>query len=238
MEKRKLLYEGKAKRVFLTDDQDLVIQEFKDDATAFDGDKKGTIKRKGIINNNVSCHLFRHLEKNGLKTHLVEKLSDNSMLVRKLDIIPVEVILRNKVAGSLKKRTGLEEGTPLPFPIVEQYYKKDELHDPMINSFHIKALGLATEEEEQKMSRLGLKVNELLIKFFREIGIELIDMKLEFGRYQGEVLLGDEISSDTCRLWEIETTRKLDKDRFRFDLGGVEDSYEYVYKKVCGEELS
>jgi phosphoribosylaminoimidazole-succinocarboxamide synthase len=237
MEKRELLYEGKAKRVFLTDDKDLVIQEFKDDATAFDGDKKGTIRKKGIINNNVSCHLFRYLEKNGVNTHLVEKLSDNSMLVRRLEIIPVELILRNKVAGSLKKRTGLEEGTPLPFPIVEEYYKKDELHDPMINSFHIKALGLATEEEEKKMSQLGLVINDLLITFFREKGIELIDMKLEFGRYRGEVLLGDEISSDTCRLWEIATARKLDKDRFRFDLGDVEDSYEYVYKKVCSGDL-
>jgi len=238
MKKCELLYEGKAKRVYLTDDKDYVIQEFKDDATAFDGDKKGTIKRKGIINNNVSIRLFNYLEENGVKNHFVEKLSDNSMLVKKLDIILVEVILRNKVAGSLKKRTGLEEGTPLPFPIVEKYYKKDELHDPMINSFHIKALDLATEEEEQTMTRTGLKVNELLLKFFSEIGIELIDMKLEFGRYQGGILLGDEISSDTCRLWEMETTRKLDKDRFRFDLGDVEGSYEYVYKKVCGEEVT
>jgi len=235
MEKRELLYEGKAKKVYLTDDKNFVIQEFKDDATAFDGDKKGTIKRKGIINNNVSCRIFTYLEKNGVMNHFVEKLSDSSMLVKKLDIIPIEVILRNKVAGSLKKRTGLEEGTPLPFPIVEEYFKKDELHDPMINSFHVKALDLATEEEERSVIQTGLKVNELLITFFRDIGIELIDMKLEFGRHQGTILLGDEISSDTCRLWDMDTTKKLDKDRFRFDLGDVEDSYEYIYKKVCGE---
>jgi phosphoribosylaminoimidazole-succinocarboxamide synthase len=235
MKKREMLYEGKAKKIYLTEDPNLVIQEFKDDATAFDGIKKGTIQRKGTINNNVSSHLFRFLEDNGVRTHFIEKLSENTMLVKKLDIILVEVIVRNKVAGSLLKRTGLEEGTSLPFPIVEEYYKKDELHDPMINSYHIKALDLANKEEEKIMMESGLRVNELLVGFFRERGIELVDMKLEFGRFQDEILLGDEISSDTCRLWDMATTKKLDKDRFRFDMGDVEDSYEFVFRKVCGE---
>lgn len=237
MKKQELLYEGKAKKIYLTDDPDLVIQEFKDDATAFDGDKKGTIRRKGFINNSVSSRIFVYLEDNGIKTHFVEKLSENSMIVKKLDIVLVEVILRNKVAGSLKKRTGLEEGTPLPFPIVEEYYKNDELHDPMINSYHVRAMDLATQEEEKKILETGLNVNDLMVKFFIERNIELVDMKLEFGRFKDEILLGDEVSSDTCRLWDIETARKLDKDRFRFDMGDVEDSYEFIYKKVCGEEI-
>ncbi|MFQ6104403.1 MAG: phosphoribosylaminoimidazolesuccinocarboxamide synthase [Candidatus Glassbacteria bacterium] len=236
MKKRELLHEGKAKRVYLTDDPFLVIQEFKDDATAFDGVKKGTIKGKGIINNTVSCCLFKYLEENGVRTHFVEKLSENSMLVKRLEIILVEVIVRNKVAGSLVKRIGLEEGTPLPFPIIEQYYKKDELHDPMINSYHIQALGLAKKVEEKEMVASALRVNELLMDFFRERNIELVDMKLEFGRYQSQILLGDEISSDTCRFWDITTMKKLDKDRFRFDMGDVESSYEFVFRKVCGEE--
>jgi phosphoribosylaminoimidazole-succinocarboxamide synthase len=236
MKKETLLYEGKAKRIYLTDDSKLVIQEFKDDATAFDGVKKGTIRRKGVINSKVSSRLFRYLEEKGVKTHFVESLTENSMLVKRLHIIPVELILRNKVAGSLVKRTGLPEGTSLPFPIVEEYYKKDELHDPMINSYHVKAMGLATEEQERTMVRMGLKVNELLLDFFRKRSIELIDMKLEFGRFGDEILLGDEISSDTCRFWDLATAKKLDKDRFRFDMGGVEDSYEYVLEKVCGGE--
>lgn len=235
MKKGTLLYEGKAKRIYLTEDPKFVIQEFKDDATAFDGVKKGTIKGKGTINNQVSGCLFRFLEENGVRTHFVKPLDANSMLVKHLTIIPVELILRNKVAGSLVKRTGLVEGTPLPFPIVEEYYKKDELHDPMINSYHVKAMGLATEEEEHTMVRIGLRVNELLFGFFRERNIELIDMKLEFGRFGSEILLGDEISSDTCRFWDMETAKKLDKDRFRFDMGGVEDSYEYIFTKVCGK---
>lgn len=235
MKKAKLLYEGKAKKVYLTDDPDHVIQEFKDDATAFDGDKKGTIRGKGTINNTVSSRLFTYLEENGIRTHFVEKNADNEMIVKKLDIIPVEVILRNKVAGSLKKRTGLEEGTPLPFPIVEEYYKKDELHDPMINSFHVKAMNLASEEEEKQMIETGLAINELLLSFFNDRKIDLIDMKLEFGRFGDEILLGDEISSDTCRFWDMETQKKLDKDRFRFDMGDVEDSYEYILKLVCEE---
>jgi phosphoribosylaminoimidazole-succinocarboxamide synthase len=236
MKKGTLLYEGKAKKIYLTDDPKLVIQEFKDDATAFDGVKKGTIGGKGVVNNKVSSRLFAHLEENGVRTHFVRALDENSMLVKKLQIIPVELILRNRVAGSLVKRTGLPEGTSLPFPIVEEYYKKDELHDPMINSWHVKAMHLATEDEEKTMVRMGLTVNDLLREFFRARGIELIDMKLEFGRFGDEILLGDEISSDTCRFWDMQTSKKLDKDRFRFDMGGVEDSYEYVLGKVCGKE--
>ncbi len=235
MEKREKLYEGKAKIIYTTDDPDLIIQYFKDEATAFDGKKKGIIESKGVVNNRISEVIFRYLEDNGIPTHFVRRLNDREMLNRKLEIIKVEVIARNIAAGSLAKRLGMEEGTVLPFPVVEYYYKNDELGDPMINMDHIRVLNLATDEEMSQMRDCALKVNELLRSFFDERGIELVDFKLEFGRHKGEILLGDEICPDTCRLWDKETQEKMDKDRFRRDLGKLEETYAEVCRRVCGE---
>lgn len=232
MQKTSLLHEGKAKKVFLTEDKDLVIQEFKDDATAFNNKKKGTIADKGVVNNAISCKLFTLLEANGVNTHLVEKLSDRDMLCRRLDIIKVEVVVRNIAAGSLVKRYGFVEGTVLERPIVELYLKDDDLDDPLMNESHAVALGLASYDELAILKERAESINEVLKSFFAGRKLKLVDFKLEFGRHHEEILLGDEISPDTCRFWDLETNEKMDKDRFRFDLGGVEDAYSEVQRRV------
>ena len=233
MEKRELIYEGKAKRVYTTDNPDLVIQYFKDDATAFNAKKRGTIASKGIINNELSETFFRLLEREGVPTHFVERLNDHEMLVKRLQIIPVETVVRNIIAGSLAKRLGLEEGKSLPAPIVEYYYKNDALDDPMINQWHVTVLGMATEAELKTLTDMALKINAVLRSFLESKGILLVDGKLEFGRHHGQILLGDEICPDTCRFWDATTRKKLDKDRFRQDLGGVEEAYHEVHRRVC-----
>jgi phosphoribosylaminoimidazole-succinocarboxamide synthase len=233
MERRELIYEGKAKRVYTTDNPDLVIQYFKDDATAFNAKKRGTIASKGILNNQMSEIFFRLLEREGVPTHFVKRLSEREMLVKRLDIIPVETVVRNIIAGSLAKRLGLEEGKALPSPIVEYYYKSDPLDDPMINEWHVTVLGMATEAELRTIDTLALKTNAVLRAFLESKGLLLVDMKLEFGRHHGQILLGDEICPDTCRFWDLTTRQKLDKDRFRQDLGGVEEAYQEVHRRVC-----
>ena len=232
MNKIKLLHEGKAKKVFLTDDSDLVIQEFKDDATAFNNKKKGTISNKGIVNNAISCKLFTYLAENGVPTHFVEKLSDRDMLCKYLKIIMVEVVVRNVAAGSLVKRYGFQEGTRLENPIIELYLKDDDLDDPLMNESHAVALGLATYEELETLKEQAARINTLMKGSFADRKLNLVDFKLEFGRHKGQILLGDEISPDTCRFWDLDTGEKMDKDRFRFDLGGVEDAYSEVEKRV------
>ena len=232
MEKREKLYEGKAKVIYTTDDPDTLIMHFKDEATAFDAKKKGVIKNKGVINNRISSRLFKFLEEKGIKTHFVGELTEREMAVKRLDIIPVEVIVRNFTAGSISKRLGVEEGIELKTPVVEFCYKSDELGDPFINESIIKAVGYAGEDELSQMEGVALKVNKLLTGFFGERGIILVDFKLEFGRHKGAVLLGDEITPDGCRLWDKETLKKLDKDRFRRDLGKIEEAYEEVLRKV------
>jgi len=235
MEKREKLYEGKAKVIHATDDPDLIIQYFKDEATAFDGKKKGTIDSKGVANNRISEVLFKYLEENGIPTHFVRRLSDREMLNKKLDIIKVEVVARNIIAGSLAKRLGREEGVALKKPIIEYYYKDDDLGDPMINMDHIRVLDLATDDEIAQMRGYANRINGLLKKFFADRNIDLVDFKLEFGRHKGEILLGDEICPDTCRLWDKTTHEKMDKDRFRRDMGKIEEAYAEVCKRVCGE---
>ncbi len=233
MERLEKMYEGKAKIIYATSDPDLVIQYFKDDASAFDGKKKGTIVDKGVMNNHISSRIFQFLENEGVKTHFVETLNDREMLVKKLDIIPVEVVLRNIAAGSLSKRLGIEEGTVLPNAILEFFYKSDPLGDPMINECHIETFGWATIPEMEILKSQGLKINTLMMEFFKARNIRLVDFKVEFGRHNGEVLLGDEISPDGCRLWNWETNEKMDKDRFRFNLGSVEEKYQEVYDSIC-----
>jgi len=233
MEKRQMIYEGKAKQVYTTDDPDLVIQYFKDDATAFNAKKRGTIVSKGILNNQMSETFFRLLEREGVPTHFVKRLSEREMLVKRLDIIPVETVVRNIIAGSLAKRLGLEEGKSLPAPILEYYYKSDPLDDPMINQWHVTVLGMATEAELKTLSDMALKINAVMRDFLQSKGLLLVDMKLEFGRHHGQILLGDEICPDTCRFWDATTRKKLDKDRFRQDLGGVEEAYHEVHRRVC-----
>lgn len=232
MKKLDMLYEGKAKKVYLTDVEDVYIVDYKDDATAFNGLKKGTILGKGVINNKMSNHMFRMLEKQGVPTHYVEELSDRETAVKKVKIVPLEVIVRNVSAGSFAKRLGIEEGRKLLVPTLEFSYKDDALGDPFINDYYALALGLATKEEIDRISELAFKVNEVLCKYFLECGIELIDFKLEFGRYKGQIILADEISPDTCRLWDVTTHDKLDKDRFRRDLGKVEDAYQEVFRRL------
>ena len=234
MEKREKLYEGKAKIIYATDNSDLVIQYFKDDATAFNAKKKGTIQQKGIVNNAIASKLFEYLGSHGIPTHFVKKLSDREMLVKKVEIVPLEVIVRNVAAGSLCRLLGLEEGRSLLQPTFEFCYKADALNDPMINESHVLALGLAKEKEMLKIKDLTMKINDLLKKFFAALNVNLIDFKLEFGRYKGDIILADEISPDTCRLWEIGTNRKLDKDRFRQDLGNIEEAYQEIMAKVTG----
>ncbi len=227
------LYEGKAKIIYATENKDLVIQYFKDDASAFDGKKKGTIVNKGVMNNKITTRIFELLEEKGINTHLVKSLNEREMVVKKLEIFPIEVIVRNVVAGSLSKRMGLEEGTPLKKTVLEFYYKNDDLGDPMINEYHIETFDLAGSEEVAILKERALRVNDVLVPFFDDMGIRLVDFKLEFGRHKGEILLGDEITPDSCRLWDKETNEKLDKDRFRRDLGKVEEAYERIYEMVC-----
>ena len=236
MKKLQQIYEGKAKKVFATDDPDVVLVDYKDDATAFNGLKKGTITGKGVINNRVTNFLMQMLEKNGVPTHYIEEISDRETLVKKVDIVPLEVIVRNIAAGSLSKRLGLPEGTKLKKTVIEYCYKNDDLGDPMVNEYHIAAMGWATEEEVKLIAGYSLKINKLLSSFLKQSGIELIDFKLEFGKTSdGTIVLADEISPDTCRFWDSKTHEKLDKDRFRRDLGGVEDAYQEILKRLMGE---
>ena len=232
MEKLDLLYEGKAKKVFTTQDPDVLIVDYKDDATAFNGEKKGTIVGKGVINNRMSNHVFKILEKEGVPTHLVEELSDRETAVKKVEIVPLEVIIRNVAAGSFSKRLGVEEGTPFKEPTVEFSYKNDELGDPLINDHFAVALELATWEEIDTIKKYAFKVNDVLKKYFLQADIKLIDFKIEFGRYKGEIILADETSPDTCRLWDVNTNEKLDKDRFRRDMGNVEEAYNEVFRRL------
>lgn len=232
VEQKEQLYEGKAKKVFATSDPDLLIVDYKDDATAFNGLKKGTIVGKGVINNRMSNYLMQKLEKEGVETHFVEELSDRRTVVKRVEIVPIEVIMRNVVAGSLSKRTGLAEGAKPSMPVLEYYYKSDELGDPMINADHAIAFGWATEDELKVISATARKVNDYLVKFFAGVGVDLIDFKIEFGRYHGRVILADEISPDTCRFWDSKTKEKLDKDRFRRDMGGVEDAYGEMMRRI------
>lgn len=230
--KREMVYEGKAKKVFRTDNGDKYIVEYKDDATAFNGVKKGTIEKKGIINNKMSAILFSLLEKEGIPTHFEELLGEREMLVKSVEIVPLEVIARNIAAGSLAKRLGLEEGTKMDSTVLEFCYKKDELGDPMINEYHIEAINLATKDQVETIKDYSLKINDILCKFFDERNIKLVDFKLEFGIHKGEIILADEISPDTCRLWDKKSDKKLDKDRFRRDLGDVEEVYEEVLNRL------
>lgn len=234
MKKLDMIYEGKAKKVFKTDDDQKYIVDYKDDATAFNGVKKGTIVGKGVVNNKMSATMFLMLEEKGIKTHFLELLSDRESLVRAVQILPIEVIVRNLVAGSFAKRMGLEEGTEIKETILEFCYKNDELGDPLINDYHIYALDLASREQLEKIKTDTFKINEIMKDYFMNKGIRLVDFKLEFGLYNGEVILADEISPDTCRLWDIETNKKLDKDRFRKDLGQVEETYQEVLKRIQG----
>jgi len=238
MEKNKKIYEGKAKILYTTDDPLLLIQYFKDDATAFDATKKGTIINKGIYNNQIATKVFEFLEKNGIETHFVKLLNDREMLVKKVEILLIEVTIRNVVAGGMSKLLGLEEGIKLDAPVLEYHYKKDALHDPLINDSHILALRLSTKEELDIIKKQTFKINDLLCKFFGERNLDLVDFKLEFGRYSSDgktkILLSDEISPDTCRLWEKGTGKRLDKDRFRRDLGNIEEAYQEVLKRVLG----
>lgn len=232
-EKREQLYEGKAKKVFATDDADKVIVSYKDDATAFDGTKKGTVAGKGIVNNLMTNHLMQLLEKNGIPTHFVEGLNDTDTVVKKVTIIPLEVIIRNVSAGSFAKRFGVEEGIVFDEPTFEFSYKNDDLHDPLMNVYHAIALKLATKEEIEIIKNYAFKINSILKQYFLSIGVKLIDFKLEFGKLaDGSIVLADEISPDTCRFWDVKTNEKLDKDRFRRDLGNVEGAYQEMMKRV------
>ena len=234
-EKKEQLYEGKAKKVFATNDPDVVIVDYKDDATAFNGEKKGTIAGKGVINNKMTNYMFKLLEKEGVPTHLIEEISDRETVVRKVEIVPLEVIVRNVAAGSFSKKLGIEEGTPLKQPTLEFSYKCDELGDPFINSYYALGLGLATKEELDDIAKYAFMVNDFMVKFFKEKNVDLIDFKIEFGRYKGKIILADEISPDTCRFWDSTTHEKLDKDRFRRDMGGVEEAYQEIMKRLMGE---
>lgn len=226
------LYEGKAKKVFATSDSDIVLVQYKDDATAFNGLKKGTITGKGVVNNRMSNFMFRQLEKAGVPTHFVEELNDRETLVKKVSIVPLEVIIRNIAAGSMSKRLGIEEGTPLKCPVLEFSYKNDDLGDPMINDYHAMGMGIATREEIDTIAEMAFKVNAFMTDYFRKLNIDLVDFKLEFGKFHGKIILADEISPDTCRFWDSTTKEKLDKDRFRRDMGGVEEAYAEMMKRL------
>ena len=232
MEKKELLYEGKAKKVYTTENPDVLIVDYKDDATAFNGVKKGTIVGKGVVNNRMTNHIFKMLEEKGIPTHFIEELSDRETAVKKVEIVPLEVIVRNVAAGSFSKKLGIEEGFRLLRPTLEFSYKNDELGDPMINDYYAVAIGAATREEIDKITELVFKINEILVDYFKSIKVDLIDFKVEFGRYKGQIILADEISPDTCRFWDSETHEKLDKDRFRRDLGHVEEAYEEIYRRI------
>ena len=234
--KKEQLYEGKAKKVYATNDPNLVIVDYKDDATAFNGEKKGTIAGKGVINNKMTNFMFKMLEKEGVPTHLVEEISDRETIVKKVSIVPLEVIIRNVAAGSFSKRMGVEEGKQLLCPILEFSYKNDDLGDPFINDYYALALGIATKEDIDTISKYAFKVNEFMVKFFKGLNIDLIDFKIEFGKTaDGTIILADEISPDTCRFWDSTTHEKLDKDRFRRDMGGVEEAYQEIMKRLMGE---
>ncbi|MDE6538959.1 MAG: phosphoribosylaminoimidazolesuccinocarboxamide synthase [Ruminococcus sp.] len=236
MVKQEQLYEGKAKKVYATNDPDIVIVDYKDDATAFNGEKKGTISGKGVVNNRMTNFMFKMLEKEGVPTHLIEEISDRETIVKKVSIVPLEVIVRNVAAGSFSKRMGVEEGKQLLTPILEFSYKNDDLGDPFINDYYALALGLATKEEIDTITKYAFKVNEFMLKFFKGLNIDLIDFKIEFGKTSdGTIILADEISPDTCRFWDSTTHEKLDKDRFRRDMGGVEEAYQEIMKRLMGE---
>nr|WP_302665294.1 phosphoribosylaminoimidazolesuccinocarboxamide synthase [uncultured Agathobaculum sp.] len=236
MEKKEQLYEGKAKKVFATDDANLVIVDYKDDATAFNGEKKGTIAGKGVINNVMSNHMFQLLEQQGVPTHFVEQLSDRETVVKKVSIVPLEVIIRNISAGSFAKRYGVNEGIVFDEPTIEFSYKNDDLGDPLMNAYHAIALKLATREEIEQIKSMAFKVNEVMKQYFDTLNVTLVDFKLEFGKTaDGTIVLADEISPDTCRLWDKTTGEKLDKDRFRRDLGGVEEAYQEIMKRVMSK---
>ena len=237
MEKKEQIYEGKAKKVYATADPNLCIVSYKDDATAFNGLKKGTIVGKGVVNNRMTNMMMRLLEKKGVPTHFVEELSERDTLVKKVSIVPLEVIIRNVSAGSFAKRYGVEEGIPFDEPTIEFSYKNDDLGDPLINDYHALALKLATKEEIELIKKYAFKVNEVLKEYFLTLGVKLIDFKLEFGKTaDGTIVLADEISPDTCRFWDVKTNEKLDKDRFRRDLGGVEDAYKEIFGRVTKGE--
>ena len=235
LEKKEQLYEGKAKKVFATSNPDYVIVDYKDDATAFNGVKKGTISGKGVINNKMSNYMFKQLEQAGVPTHFVEEISDRETIVKKGEIVPLEVIVRNVAAGSFSKKLGIEEGTPLKQPTLEFSYKNDDLGDPFINDYYALGLGLATKEEIADITKYAFMVNDFMLDFFKKVNVDLIDFKIEFGRFHGKVILADEISPDTCRFWDSTTHEKLDKDRFRRDLGGVEEAYQEIMKRIFGE---
>ncbi len=235
MEKREMLYEGKAKKVYATDNKEVLLVDYKDDATAFNGLKKGTIAGKGVINNKVTNFMMQLLEKEGVPTHFIEEISDRETLVKKVSIVPLEVIIRNISAGSFAKRYGVEEGIVFKEPTIEFSYKNDELGDPLINSYHALALGIATKEDIATITAMAFKINEVMKAFFKNVGVDLVDFKLEFGKTcDGTIVLADEISPDTCRFWDSKTHEKLDKDRFRRDLGNVEDAYQEMMKRIIG----
>ena len=237
MEKLNMLYEGKAKKVYATKDEDKVIIYYKDDATAFNGEKKGQINDKGVMNNSITSMIFDLLQKNGIKTHFIEKLSDREQLCEKVNIVPLEVIVRNVAAGSMAKRLGLNEGYELKTTVFELSYKNDALGDPLVNDYHAVAIGAATFDELKTIYAMTAKINDVLKKFFLERGIKLIDFKIEFGKNKdGEIVLADEISPDTCRFWDAKTNEKLDKDRFRRDLGNVEEAYIEILDRISGEK--
>lgn len=236
MEKVSQLYEGKAKKVYTTEDENLYIVSYKDDATAFNGEKKGTISGKGVINNRMSNFMMKILEKEGVATHFVEEINDRETIVKKVSIVPLEVIIRNVSAGSFSKKYGVEEGIDFCEPTIEFSYKNDELGDPLLNAYHAIALKLATKEEIETIKSMAFKVNEVLKEYFLKMDIKLVDFKIEFGRLSdGTIVLADEISPDTCRLWDVHTNEKLDKDRFRRDMGGVEEAYQEVMRRLMGE---
>lgn len=235
VKKNECLYEGKAKKVYSTDNDNLVIVEYKDDATAFNGQKKGTIEGKSVVNNRVTNHIMKMLEEKGIPTHFVEEISDNETIVKRVSIVPIEVIVRNIAAGSLSKRLGIPEGTPLVVPVLEFSYKNDDLGDPMINDYHVYAMELATPDEVKLITEYSLKINEVMRDYLKQFDIDLIDFKLEFGRFNNEIILADEISPDTCRFWDSNTHKKLDKDRFRQDLGDTADAYQEILTRLMGK---
>lgn len=234
MNKGNMLYEGKAKKIFLTEKDDELIQYFKDDATAFNAEKRGTILEKGIVNNAISAKIFQHLADAGIPSHFIQQINDREMLTRRVKIIPVEVVVRNRATGSIVKRLGLKEGLIIDPPLVEFFYKDDSLGDPLISEDHIRLLKLATPGQIEELRQQALKVNEVLNPFFQKKGMFLVDFKLEFGLWNGQIILADEISPDTCRFWDIQTGERMDKDRFRKDLGRIEETYQEVLKRVCG----